>query len=308
MGDTTGIAWTDSTFVPWVGCTKVSPACANCYAEQAKPTKQHEVRWGPGQPRHRTGPDNWRKPARWNREAEAAGVRRKVFCLSLGDWLDPEVPVEWLVGLLRLIGKTPNLDWQLLTKRPELWFERMCAVRASPEYEADVIAWVCDWVTLGAAPANVWVGTTVEDQQRADERIPALMHIPARVRFLSCEPLLEAIDLFGARYEINGGKQGAIGPWGGVNWVICGGESGDKARPFNLGWARSLRDQCASAGVSFFMKQVGDNAYTVETDYEECGGAPVGRSVTERYLSKAHHGADPAEWPEELRIRQFPTV
>lgn len=311
MGEKTGIAWTDSTFNPWIGCTMVSPACANCYAEQSKPTKQHGVRWGPGQPRHRTGPETWRKPLRWNREAEASGVRRKVFCLSLGDWLDPEIPVEWLSDLLELIGETPWLDWQLLTKRPECWKERMEAVVAHGDSKtsrwADKPAAVAagTWLSGIRIPPNVWVGCTVEDQQRANERIPLLLRIPALVRFLSMEPLLEGINLFQASRPGDGtyiaefsARNTALGD---LNWVIVGGESGDKARPFNLGWARDIMRQCEAAGVAVFIKQMGD--LPINPLSMSAGGEGLRLPAY-----KAHNGADPAEWPEDLRVRQFPTV
>ena len=175
-----------------------------------------------------------------------------MFCASLADWLDPEIPTLWLADLLVLIDATPNLDWLLLTKRPELWRARMEEI-AEPFVAGDPHAHpgseiAYDWA-CGFPLANVWVGTTVEDQKRSDERIPALLSIPACVRFLSCEPLLSAIDL----------SQSACDWWESsrINWVICGGESGANARPMHPAWARSLRDQCSASAVPFLFKQWG---------------------------------------------------
>jgi protein gp37 len=293
MAENSKIEWTDHTFNPWIGCTKVSPGCTNCYAEQSTPTRvargYGRELWGKGQPRQRTSESNWRQPIKWNRDAgmqETCGDcdpctggrkdqcavarprRPRIFCASLSDWLDDEVPIEWLADLLKLIRDTPNLDWLLLTKRPENWSSRLRAVldlqekkvRRKPTGDEDLLYyWVADWGASGSGdtrvsavkpPNNVWIGTTVEDQKRAEKRIHQLLKIPAKVRFLSCEPMLEAIDL----PMIGDGHDAPIIP--GIHWAICGGESGSKKRPFNPDWARSLRDQCKAAGVPFFMKQV----------------------------------------------------
>lgn len=312
MGENTGISWTDSTFNPWVGCTKVSPGCQFCYAEALNKRFGKDV-WGLGKSRERTTAANWRKPILWNKQAAAAGVRRKVFCASMADWLDPEVPAEWLADLLVLIAATPMLDWQLLTKRPELWRERMAAVIAHGDAKtsrwADKPAAVAAgaWLTGVRIPPNVWVGTTVEDQKRANERIPALLAIPARVRFLSCEPLLEAVDLFACDRPANGGAvicdysptNTALGD---LDWIIVGGESGPNARPFDLAWARRIVQDCKAAGVAVFVKQMGDKPQIID---EPCYD-PLCSCGTNRLQFKAHHGADPAEWPEDLRVQEFP--
>lgn len=292
MGEKTGISWTDATFNPWIGCKKVSPGCANCYAEVGPAAKFKGVKWGPGQQRVRTSESNWNLPLRWNRKAAAAGVRTKVFCASLADWLDPEVPAEWLSDLLGLIDATPNLKWQLLTKRPELWRERMEAVRDrwAPVAELNGKLLAGNWLT-GTAPMNVWVGTTVEDQRRADERIPALLSIPAKVQFLSMEPQLEAVQI----------PLPFLYYKGAIQWVIIGGESGHKARPFNLGWARSIVKQCKDAGVAVFVKQMGD--LPVNPLSMSAGGEGLRLPAY-----KAHHGADPSEWPVDLRLQEFPEV
>jgi protein gp37 len=277
------IEWCDHTFNPWEGCTKVSPGCANCYAEARNKRWAGGANWGPGAPRRRTSEANWRQPLKWDRLGREQVIcltcdtwhtsvnwlaigrnghpntatckkcgsvqpmvcrRPRVFCASLADWLDDEVPIEWLADLLDLIGRTPNLDWLPLTKRPENWRARMEEIC---EIDGDSIAW--SWLR-GNAPDNVWIGTTVENQKRADERIPELLKIPARVRFLSCEPLLGSVNL-GLLRSPAGGR-------GYIDWVICGGESGPKARPMHPDWARSLRDQCQAAGVPFLFKQWGE--------------------------------------------------
>lgn len=281
------IEWCDHTFNPWEGCTKVSPGCANCYAEARNKRWAGGANWGKGAPRRRTSEANWRQPLKWDREAEKAYlsaahstgagerikfIRPRVFCASLADWLDDEVPIEWLAELLALIKDTPYLDWLLLTKRPENWRSRLAEMLRMRVSEGSRGVDQCSGIALaalwlnGGAPANAWIGTTVEDQKRADERIPVLLSIPARVRFLSCEPLLGPVNLerveFGPRP--NHTPQSCLTPtWMGrfdakINWVICGGESGHGARPMHPDWARSLRDQCQAAGVPFFFKQWGE--------------------------------------------------
>lgn len=256
MGAVSKIEWTDATFNPWVGCMKVSPACDNCYAEGwAK--RAGDVKWGaPGQgagERRRTSEKNWNLPRRWNREHEKFFAehrrRRRVFCASLADVFDNQVPQEWRDDLWALIRDTPNLDWLILIKRIEN------AVRMLPE----------DW---GDGYPNVWLGVTVESQEYADRRIPILLNTPAHIRFLSIEPMVGPVDLTSVRYEdvtnidVLRGRHGITPPMAGrnssVDWVICGGESGPNARPMTPDWARSLRDQCSAAGVPFLFKQWGD--------------------------------------------------
>lgn len=296
------IEWTDHTFNSWVGCTKVSPGCANCYAETLDRNRFSKTmdggsvskpvtHWGSGAPRHRTREAEWRKPLAWNAEAEAAmdaalhdfgtdryeaPPRPRVFCASLADWLDEEVPIAWLADLLTLIRETPCLDWLLLTKRPQNFENRvgqvidaflsLGAVGDFTKGGAVLADWFAEW-RRGRAPHNVWMGTTAEDQARADERIPHLLRIPARVRFLSCEPLVGPVVLRDPGAEYGDGSMADLSDappgWDfpGVNWVICGGESGESdapIRPMRAEWARALRDQCADAGVPYFFKQWGD--------------------------------------------------
>lgn len=334
----TKIEWCDHTFKPWIGCTKVSPGCANCYAE-AHDHRWGNDSWGHGKPRRRTSAANWKQPLRWDREAYNAAafhaseaplhdegdfapyVRPRVFCASLADWLDDEVPIEWLANLLDLIRRTPNLDWLLLTKRPENWKERLDSVLDFEAIPADddprqvLSDWILDWYN-GKPPANVWIGTTVEDQERADQRIPELLKIPAHVRFLSCEPLLGPVELDDVPLDDR-----CYGPWEGpkdnpvpgIHWVICGGESGPKARPMLIEWADDLRRQCAAAGVPFFMKQLGAYVGTTNANahdwpehvaFEEVPGTPQIAGARVRLSDKI--GRNIEEFPSELQIRQFP--
>jgi len=291
------IEWCDHTFNPWRGCTKVSPGCAHCYAETlSKRNPKLLGVWGKKQPRVLASDEMWRQPLKWN----AAGVlakcpkcawsghlptlcptedcntfgsemstwRARVFTASLADWLDDEVPIEWLARLLDLIRLTPLLDWQLLTKRPQNWRIRLeAAWKWLPMYRQELIEWISRWLS-DRAPANVWLGTSVEDQTRAVERIPKLLRIPARVRFLSCEPLLGSVQIGGwdagypSRYrfpaDVGDDEEGFDIFEGKLHWVIAGGESGNSARPMHPDWARSLRDECAAAGVPFLFKQWGE--------------------------------------------------
>ena len=231
------IEWTNHTFNPWIGCTKVSPGCLNCYAETLMDTRHGRVKWGKGQPRSRTGADNWRKPKAWNKVAEGAAERPRVFCASLADWLDDEVPIEWLADLLNLIEETPNLDWLLLSKRPENWYSRVSQVDSEfAEAWTDCI----DMPERGGIPHNVWIGTSAEDQPRWDERIPQLSQIPAVTHFVSAEPLLGPIVMTEYRPD----------------WLIVGGESGQGARLMQPNWVEDLLAQCDDK-TAFHFKQWG---------------------------------------------------
>lgn len=252
MAERSKIEWTDHTFNPWTGCTKVSAACDHCYAEGWAKRSGH-VEWGPHSARRRTKPGNWNGPLKWNAEARDKGIRYRVFCASLADVFDNHKSIEWewRHALLDLILRTTHLDWLLLTKRPQ-----------------NVARYVPGW--WNCWPAHVWIGTTVENQEEAERRIPHLLSIPAKVRFLSCEPLLGPVDLRelhsgwhftncldGYRYH-DTDRAVPSQKCERINWVICGGESGPGARPMHPDWARSLRDQCAAAGVPFFFKQWGE--------------------------------------------------
>lgn len=295
MAENSKIEWTDHTFNPWTGCTKVSPACDHCYAEGWAKRSGH-VEWGPHGNRRRTSESNWKQPLKWNREAEAAGVRRKVFCASLADVFDNHKSIlpTWRTDLWNLIRMTPWLDWQLLTKRPQN------IARYLPE----------DW---GNGWPNVWLGTTVENQEEADRRIPHLLAVPAALRFLSCEPMLGLIDLLRLQPKnatwldcLNGREHigtATVSTESKIDWVIVGGESGHGARPMHPDWARSLRDQCAAAGTPFFFKQWGDwtpgenvNKGGTLTGASWFGGKWILQTITERASEEMHRDDAPDVW------------
>lgn len=234
-----------------------------------------KAHWGAGQPRVRTSPANWREPLKWNAKAKADGIRRRVFCASLADVFDHEVDPQWRADLLLLIRDCPDLDWLLLTKRPHLILDHLEA--------AGVVG------NLSETLPQVWIGTTVENQETANERIPHLQRVPARVRFLSCEPLVGPVTLPMGRVMTGFPKhitaQGhAVGAQLSIHWVICGGESGPKARPMHPEWARSLRDQCKAAGVPYFFKQWGEWS-PIDQPWEQDSPSPTANN--ERWLNLA---------------------
>lgn len=247
MGDVTSIEWTDYTFSPWEGCEKVSEGCKHCYAEERNARFNPRdgggaSHWGPGSARLLRSENYWKQPLRWDREAFQSKTRPRVFCSSVSDvFEDRRELVPLRARLFRLIDECDHLDWLLLTKRPENM------MRLVPPH------WAEQW------PDHVWAGTTVENQRRANERVPVLLKVPAAVRFLSCEPLLEQIDLSAADPLWAGVRLADGDRWTGtggkIDWVICGGESGRGARPMREEWVRSLRDQCNAAGVAFLLKQ-----------------------------------------------------
>jgi protein gp37 len=264
MGANSKIEWTDHTFNPWTGCEKVSPACAGCYAEAWAKRAGHPELWK-GK-RRRTTEAYWRQPLKWDRVAAAAGRRARVFCASLADVFDNVVPASWRSDLFRLIRNTPHLDWLLLTKRignaARMIEQAMRDGGVGDHFRPDI-----PW-------QNVWLGATICNQEEAERDIPKLLATPARVRFLSIEPMLGPIDLrrfleplcYAGSIPVPGGGrmcprcQGHRSRGGclQVDWVIVGGESGPGARPMHPDWARSLRDQCAAAGVPFLFKQWGE--------------------------------------------------
>ena len=224
MAENTKIEWCDHTFNPWIGCTKVGPPCDNCYAE-ALSNRYGWVTWGAHGERKRTAPANWKKPLAWDKAAKTAGVRHRVFCASLADWLDNQVSDNWRDDLALLIEATPNLYWLLLTKRIQNFDKH------APWHDDDI-------------PANVWLGITCGSQDEYDRDWPRLASLQARIRFISHEPslgpLLPGPDRLGRAPD----------------WIICGGESGHHAREMDPQWARALRDVCRLLDVPFFMKQM----------------------------------------------------
>ncbi len=259
MGEKTGITWTDHTFNAWWGCAKVSAGCTHCYADTFQRRYQFDVfgyeASGERKPLRTFGDKHWSEPVKWDRDAQQAGVRRRVFCASMADVFDDHPDTAPLrARLFALIRSTPHLDWQLLTKRPEN------ITRMLPD----------DW---GDGYPNVWLGTSVEHGKTAD-RVMVLRGIPARVRFLSCEPLVGALTLNPEDLS-------------GIHWAIIGGESGHGARLMEPDWVDSLLADFKRAGVVPFMKQTG--------------------AVLARQLNLSHSkGEDPAEWPARWQRQEFP--
>ncbi len=236
MAENSKIEWTDHTFNPWIGCQKVSPGCDHCYAESLS-KRYGWVEWGPHGERKRTSETNWKKPRQWAKAARGAERRPRVFCASLADVWDNQVPVQWRRDLFNLIWETPELDWLLLTKRPENIGKML-------------------WPAIGEVELwpwkNVWLGTTIEDRGRGLSRAWTLAQIPAAVRFWSVEPLIEDLGDLTRMCLFDTAPDGRPA----VNWVICGGESGPGARMMEPAWAASIKQQCGQADVAFFMKQM----------------------------------------------------
>jgi protein gp37 len=229
MGEITGISWTDHTFNPVFGCTKVSPGCDNCYAE-AFDKRYGGDHWGRGMPRREFGDKHWNEPLKWDRAAKAAGVKAKVFCASMADVMDDEWPIGARPRLWELIDKTPNLIWQLLTKRPH-------------RYE--------HFLPQQFAHSNVWLGTTAENQEFYDVRWPILRRLSASYSvpvWISYEPALGPLTMLKDGNPIGGGTP---------DWIIFGGESGNGRRPMERKWADDLLAECNTWGTKFFMKQFG---------------------------------------------------
>lgn len=324
MAQNSKIEWTDHTFNPWMGCTKVSPGCQHCYAERDMDKHWKKVKWGPQGMRVKTSPQYWKNPLKWNEELwreccvcgfrgkvgpdqpyylcrcgsrETKPTRQRVFCASLADVFEDNPQVaNWRGELFKLIEQTPNLDWLILTKRPERIFS----------LGTDAVGEIFDnWLMR---QKNVWLGTSIENQKTARQRIPELQKICAHVHFLSIEPLLGYIDLSmavepsgDAWDEVNADRDDDDEPeefieeceaeldwinygndlvenpahreWeynrraragfktlkhGAIDWVICGGESGPDARPMNPGWVQMLKDECDRAEIPFFFKQWGE--------------------------------------------------
>lgn len=260
MAENSKIEWTDHTFNPWIGCTKVSPGCEHCYAEAMMDTRLGKAKWGAGQPRTLTSDKNWQAPIKWNQEAAESGVRYRVFCASLADVFDNEVPAAWRERLFDLIRQTPHLDWLLLTKR---------IGNASK---------MLPWGAGDEPWPNVWLGATIVNQEEADRDIDKLIATNAAIRFLSMEPLLDYVDLTAWLFKFEpcpgcpcpNPTEGAATPGyeqccnepelvpSDIDWVIVGGESGNLARPMHIGWVRTIRDHCEAANVNFLFKQWGE--------------------------------------------------
>ncbi len=283
MGADSKIEWTHHTFNAWEGCTKISPGCANCYAE-ARARRLRTAKWGPDGVRRIKAESGWDEPLKWDRWARELGERHRVFTNSLSDvFEDREELVNTRIRLFDLICRTPHLDWQLLTKRPE-----------------HARTWLEGSLLQGLWPMpNAWLGVSVEDQERADERIPTLIRTPAAVRFLSIEPLLGPVDIspYLCDFELGRGKGK-----GNLHWVIVGGESGDGARACDVAWIRSIVRQCREVRVPCFVKQLGSRPYyrMFNPNAPAFDDDEVFPKLTDP------KGGDPDEWPEDLHVRQFP--
>jgi protein gp37 len=301
MAETTEISWSDATICFWIGCSRKSPACTNCFADRdwGEDSRFNRAKWGVHGTRSATKPSSWRKLYKWDREAKASGIRKRVFVNSLSDtfeewdglmldhrghtlWINHDdgqiaatgefKPFDTKTAVLRyltmndirkqmfkIIDETPNLDYLLLTKRPEnilkMWPER-AGLQSQWVGENDTF----DGKNVYVHRPNCWIGTTVENQEYADKRVPELLKCRdlAPVLFLSCEPLLGSVDL-GQAVGYNPEHGGYFDPMKPrINWCIVGGESGPNARPSHPDWFRSLRDQCQAAGVSYHFKQWGE--------------------------------------------------
>jgi protein gp37 len=328
MATATSIEWTDVTWNPVTGCDKVSPGCAHCYAEVVAgrfwPKQYPAVQLPTGDPsdplnvRPRqftdvmTHEDRLDQPLRWKKP-------RRVFVNSMSDLFHEDVPDAFIDKVFAVMALARQHTFQILTKRAE----RMKAYMSKrpPGVMFSGTKW--HWTTfvpfnhpdLTCWPLpNVWLGVSVENQHFADERIPLLLQTPAAVRFISAEPLLGPVDLSRPR---------DVGPNDPVlDWVIVGGESGTDARPFDLAWARSIVQQCQAAGVACFVKQFGADprdrndvgfegdtprSWPMDTEtIDECARPFQGDEVRVRLRDRK--GGDPSEWPEDLRVRDFPGV
>lgn len=334
MAENSNIQWTDHTFNPWRGCTEVSPGCANCYArQQAKRNPRVLGEWGRDGTRVAAAESQWQTVRRWNADADPAN-RPRVFTASFADvleWRDTMPRDYWdvvddaRVKLFNLVAECPNLDFLFLTKRIDHWETVLnhTAAKAGVRIDTPARRLIDRWLR-NHPPRNVWLGATVENNEVARERVYKLGSIPSQVHFLSCEPLLSALDLtriphdahHGYRYDaLRGQLHGVItrdilaAPK--VQWVIVGGESGafDKVRPFHVEWARSLVKQCTAAGVPVFVKQMGSVVHAPEGCFADPRHSrPWGDAGRVELKLVDNHGGNPDEWPEDIRIRQFPTV
>lgn len=335
MPEKTEIPFCDSTVNDWLGCSKVSAGCLNCFAEvfDARGCIEKVSHWGPGAPRLQLKSAS-KARAKLNRKpwicdscgragmcdkngvlttgmCECRGTttfhRRRIFNQNLGDWLDPEVPTELLVGMLESIRLADKCTHILCTKRPELFLSRMRAALNFHEEQIGVsnsrplTLWLHNWIGGHEVPTNIWTLTSIENQKVAHQRMADLFKIPSACRGLSVEPLLEPIKF--NRDDLAN-----------LEWVIIGGESGALARPCNIDWIRSIKNQCQDSNTPCFVKQLGSNCITISESewskftrlrYDMVAGVPLPPA---RVMFKHPKGANPAEWPEDLNVRQFPNT
>jgi protein gp37 len=271
----TTIEWTDYTWNPVTGCTKVSAVCKHCYAE----TMANRF-WGDRKFTDvHVHEDRLNEPAK-NKKKWAG---KKVFVCSMSDLFHEDVPYSFIMEVLSTINQTPDTVFQILTKRParalEIYNRLDHSLSMVQTFSRLGVLPPFPYNSVRFPPPNLWIGTSCEDQATANERIPLLLQIPAAARFLSCEPLLGPIDL--TEFLPSPGGEGP-----GVRWVIAGGESGHGARPMHPAWARSLRDQCASANVPFFFKQWGE---WLPSPAGEGPGVRLGKSKAGNLLDGLQH-------------------
>jgi protein gp37 len=272
MGEYTKIAWADSTWNPWIGCTHAGTGCDHCYAEtQNKYRKWNGGTWGNAAPRKVTAKGYWRKPLNWEDQARAGRVgkdskRWLVFAGDLCDIFDRLGDNDARTRMWELFRRTPHLTWLILTKRPQHISEFLPA----------------DW---GEGYRNVWLGVTVENRENGYPRIEALRRVPAALHFVSCEPLLEGlpdIDLTD------------------IDWAIVGGESGSEARPFDIEWARAIKKKCQESSTTFFFKQLGNapflNGSRFNLEHRKPSGSPDNSGVVLE------------NFPVDLRIQNWPMM
>lgn len=249
MGKQTKIEWCDATFNPWTGCSPVSDGCVKCYA------KRITERWGKiFVKRSRTGIGTWNLPERLERRAVKTGQPIKLFCGSMCDWLDDQAAPGWRSGILDLIAKTPHVTWLLLTKRPENWFGQMRRIVQAENGIAAKLA--LDWTEYDQAPENIWFGVTAENQEMWNKRVKTLRCIPAKIKWVSAEPLLE--EIIPSQNDMSF-----------VNWVVAGGEKGKGARLCEKTWLSELHFVCEKNKVPFFFKQWGSNTPACDKYYAD---------------------------------------
>lgn len=344
MGDKTKIQWTDATWNPVTGCSRVSPGCEHCFAERQALGRLKGKKGYPGLPWTKVNaptnvvlhPDRFEIPLRAKRP-------RKYFVNTMSDLLHEQVPNEYIAALFGVMAATPRHTYQILTKRPERmidWFrwvvEQDSGVRRGEAFTTPGRLECC-WQALAhevehhekgdsgplhvehsADPSGPWplpnvhLGISAEDQKRLDERAPDLLATPAAVRFVSAEPLLEPLSFTwlpvhdGNVNALRGSRSDDFETCGvprtetsRLDWVIVGGESGPGARPMDIAWARDIIRQCSEAGVAVFVKQLGANVF-------DSGRTARGESETVHLQDPK--GGDMDEWPEDLRVREMPSV
>lgn len=290
MGDYSKIQWTNSTWNPVTGCTHVSEGCRHCYAEHVVPRQRQKFSEVVTHPERLTHPIKWKKP-------------RRIFVNSLSDLFHEDVELDFIDRVFAIMALTPQHTYQILTKRPKRMRQYMTQSegfgrwgfiegRAKQIHKAVTGTPIPPGKVLFGPLPHVWLGVSIEDQANAEERVPELLATPAAVRFVSCEPLLGPIDF---THDAEVGVLSWLKPvhlgtesCPALDWVIVGGESGPRARPMQLEWALSIVDQCQLAQVPVFVKQLGRFPGGVGRPFHDPKGGDIG------------------EWPEYLRVREFP--